>query len=32
VDCEAVSRFASEHSTVAITKTYKYMCSNPGQK
>jgi heterodisulfide reductase subunit A len=32
VDCEAVARFASEHPTVAITKTYKYMCSNPGQE
>jgi heterodisulfide reductase subunit A len=32
VDCEAVARSASEHPTVAITKTYKYMCSNPGQE
>ncbi len=32
VDCEAVARFASEQPTVAITKTYKYMCSNPGQE
>ena len=32
VDCEAVSRFVSEHPTVAIAKTYKYMCSNPGQE
>jgi heterodisulfide reductase subunit A2 len=32
VDCEAVSGFASQHPTVAIAKTYKYMCSNPGQE
>ena len=32
VDCEAVARSASENPTVAITKTYKYMCSNPGQE
>ncbi len=32
VDCEAVVRFASEQPTVAIAKTYKYMCSNPGQE
>ena len=32
VDCEAVSQFAMEHESVAIAKTYKYMCSNPGQE
>ncbi len=32
VDCEAVSTFASELPNVAIAKTYKYMCSNPGQE
>jgi heterodisulfide reductase subunit A2 len=32
VDCEAVAGFASEQPTVAIAKTYKYMCSNPGQE
>ena len=32
VDCEAVSKFVSEQPTVAIAKTYKYMCSNPGQE
>src|SRR5512135_3073434 len=32
VDCEAVARFAADHRAVAITKTYKYMCSSPGQE
>jgi heterodisulfide reductase subunit A2 len=32
VDCESVAKFSAEHPTVAITKTYKYMCSNPGQE
>jgi len=32
IDCESVCRFASEHPTVATARTYKYMCSNPGQE
>jgi heterodisulfide reductase subunit A2 len=32
VDVEEVARFASELPNVALAKTYKYMCSNPGQE
>jgi heterodisulfide reductase subunit A len=32
VDVEAVAGFASELPNVVIAKTYKYMCSNPGQE
>jgi len=32
VDVEAVSKFASELPNVALSRTYKYMCSNPGQE
>ena len=32
VDCEAVSGFAADQPGVAVCKSYKYMCSNPGQE
>lgn len=32
VDCEAVSGFASTQPGVVACKSYKYMCSNPGQE
>ncbi|TFG78593.1 MAG: CoB--CoM heterodisulfide reductase iron-sulfur subunit A family protein, partial [Chrysiogenales bacterium] len=32
VDCEAVREYISELPQVAIARTYKYMCSNPGQE
>jgi len=32
VDVEAVAKFAAGFPNVALAKTYKYMCSNPGQE
>lgn len=32
VDCEAVREYISELPQVAIARTYKYMCANPGQE
>jgi len=32
VDVEAVAKFASGLPNVALARTYKYMCSNPGQE
>jgi heterodisulfide reductase subunit A len=32
VDVEEVARFASELPNVTLAKSYKYMCSNPGQE
>jgi heterodisulfide reductase subunit A len=32
VDCEEVARLAGEQPGVVCAKTYKYMCSNPGQE
>ena len=32
VDCDDVVRTASEQPGVVCSKTYKYMCSNPGQE
>lgn len=32
VDVEEVAKFASELPNVALAKSYKYMCSNPGQE
>jgi heterodisulfide reductase subunit A len=32
VDCEDVVRTASQQPGVVVAKTYKYMCSNPGQE
>src|SRR4030043_2385992 len=32
VDVEAVVKFASDLPNVVLAKTYKYMCSNPGQE
>jgi heterodisulfide reductase subunit A2 len=32
VDVEAVTRFASGLPNVVLAKSYKYMCSNPGQE
>lgn len=32
VDVEAVAEYASGLPNVALSKTYKYMCSNPGQE
>ena len=32
VDVEEVARFASELPNVVLAKSYKYMCSNPGQE
>ncbi len=32
VDCDAVSDFAKKLPGVAVARSYKYMCSNPGQE
>jgi heterodisulfide reductase subunit A len=32
VDCDAVAEFASRQPGVTVAKSYKYMCSNPGQE
>jgi heterodisulfide reductase subunit A2 len=32
VDCEAVSKAASKMPHVAVARSYKYMCSTPGQE
>jgi heterodisulfide reductase subunit A len=32
VDCDAVAEAAGQLPGVAVTKSYKYMCSNPGQE
>ncbi len=32
VDAEAVAKYASTLPNVSLAKTYKYMCSNPGQE
>ncbi len=32
VDVESVSKFVSELPNVTLVRTYKYMCSNPGQE
>ena len=32
VDCDAVAEAASQLPGVAVAKSYKYMCSNPGQE
>jgi len=32
VDAEAVAQYASRLPNVSLAKTYKYMCSNPGQE
>ena len=32
VDCDAVSEYAKNLPGVAVCKSYKYMCSNPGQE
>ena len=32
VDCDAVARLAAELPGVAVARSYKYMCSNPGQE
>lgn len=32
VDVEAVARYIAKLPNVVVSKTYKYMCSNPGQK
>lgn len=32
VDCDAVAAFALEQPGVEVAKSYKYMCSNPGQE
>jgi heterodisulfide reductase subunit A len=32
VDVEAVAKFVSDIPNVVLAKTYKYMCSNPGQE
>lgn len=32
VDADAVANYASKLPNVALAKTYKYMCSNPGQE
>jgi heterodisulfide reductase subunit A2 len=32
VDCDAVAEFAAGQPGVAVAKSYKYMCSNPGQE
>ncbi|OFY68140.1 MAG: hypothetical protein A2V64_07875, partial [Bacteroidetes bacterium RBG_13_43_22] len=32
VDVEEVAKFASDLPNVALARTYKYMCSNPGQE
>jgi len=32
VDCEEVARYAAKLPSVVIARSYKYMCSDPGQK
>jgi heterodisulfide reductase subunit A-like polyferredoxin len=32
VDCDEVARYASKLPSVVIARSYKYMCSDPGQK
>ncbi|MBC7292563.1 MAG: CoB--CoM heterodisulfide reductase iron-sulfur subunit A family protein, partial [Thermoleophilia bacterium] len=32
VDCEAVAEYALQQPGVVVAKSYKYMCSNPGQE
>jgi heterodisulfide reductase subunit A len=32
VDCDAVSEYAKSQPGVVVCKSYKYMCSNPGQE
>ncbi len=32
VDCEDVARYASTIPGVKIARSYKYMCSDPGQR
>ncbi|HJW75291.1 MAG TPA: disulfide reductase, partial [Thermoleophilia bacterium] len=32
VDCEAVAEAAGQLPGVVVTRSYKYMCSNPGQE
>src|SRR5210317_548714 len=32
VDCDEVARYAGTLPSVAIARSYKYMCSDPGQK
>jgi len=32
VDCDAVAEFALDQPGVTVAKSYKYMCSNPGQE
>ncbi len=32
VDCEEVARYAGKLPSVIISRSYKYMCSDPGQK
>jgi heterodisulfide reductase subunit A len=32
VDCDAVADFASQLPGVVVARSYKYMCSNPGQE
>jgi heterodisulfide reductase subunit A2 len=32
VDCDEVCRFAADLPGVAVTRAYRYMCSNPGQE
>jgi NADH:ubiquinone oxidoreductase subunit E len=32
VDCEEVARYAAKLPSVIISRSYKYMCSDPGQK
>jgi heterodisulfide reductase subunit A len=32
VDCESVCDYAAQQPGVAVAKSYKYMCSNPGQE
>ncbi|MBE0528772.1 MAG: hypothetical protein IH629_06180, partial [Thermoleophilia bacterium] len=32
VDCDAVAEAASSMPGVAVSRSYKYMCSNPGQE
>src|SRR5210317_1695799 len=32
VDCEDVARYAAKLPSVVIARSYKYMCSDPGQK
>jgi heterodisulfide reductase subunit A len=32
VDCDEVARYAGKLPSVVIARSYKYMCSDPGQK